>query len=55
LSAWVAADDPHYIVKLELGEGGDTSGEMNFSDFDEPVDVTTPEPSDVVDLSSLGG
>jgi hypothetical protein len=54
MAAWVAVDDPHHILKFELGEGGDTSGTLTFSDFDEPVEVTAPAPSDVFDLGSLG-
>lgn len=54
LAAWVASDDPHYILKIEVG-GGTDGGTLSFSDFDEPVDVKTPAPSDVADLSKLGG
>lgn len=56
VSAWVATGDQHYILKLEVGSPGDSdSGALAFSEFDEPVDVTTPAPSEVTDLSSLGG
>ena len=55
MSAWVAVDDPHHMLKLVLGGGGDTAGTISFSAFDEPVDVKTPGPSEVIDLSSLGG
>jgi hypothetical protein len=54
VAAWVAVDDPHYILKFELGEGGDTSGTLTFSEFDDSVDVKAPASSDVFDLGSLG-
>lgn len=54
VAAWVATGDKHYILKLEVGGGGD-GGTLSFSDFDEPFDVKTPDPSDVADLSSVGG
>jgi hypothetical protein len=56
MTAWVAVDDPHHLLKLELGEGGaETTGTMAFSGFDEPVDVKTPAPSEAIDLDNLGG
>lgn len=55
LTAWVATDDPHYILRLEVGGGTDDGGTLSFSDFDESFDVKAPAPSDVADLSSLGG
>ena len=54
-AAWVAVDDPHHLLKFELGEGGDTTGTVTFTEFDDPVDVQKPADSDVVDLSTLGG
>jgi hypothetical protein len=55
MSAWVAVDSPHRLLKIELAPGGDTSGTVTFSEFDEPVDVKAPADSEVIDLSSLGG
>lgn len=58
LTAWVATGDQHYILKIEVGGGagaGSGGGTLSFSDFDEPVDVQTPDPSDVVDLAAAGG
>ncbi|HET7430372.1 MAG TPA: hypothetical protein VFJ89_02600 [Nocardioides sp.] len=54
VAAWVATADPHYILKLEVG-GASDGGTLSFSDFDQPVDVKTPSPSEVVDLSQLAG
>ncbi len=46
---WVATDDPHYLLKLEVaGTGG---GTVTFSDFDADVTIEPPAPSDVVDLT----
>jgi hypothetical protein len=50
---WVSADDPHYLLKLEVtGSGG---GTVTFSDFDSDVTIKAPDPSDVVDLSRPTG
>jgi hypothetical protein len=54
VAAWVAVDSPHRILKFELGAGGDTSGTLTFTEFDEPVDVKAPAASDTFDLSTLG-
>ncbi len=49
---WVATDDPHYLLKLEVaGTGG---GTVTFSDFDADVSIEPPAASDVADLSSAG-
>ena len=53
ITAWVAVDDPHYLLKLEK-EGGEESGSFTFSDFDEPVDIEAPAEEDVVDLRTAG-
>ena len=52
-SAYVLADAPHYLVKLEKTEGADL-GSMNFSKFDETFDVEAPADEDVIDLATLG-
>jgi hypothetical protein len=45
---WIATDDPHYLLKLEVtGSGG---GTVTFSDFDADVTVEPPAASDVADL-----
>jgi len=50
---WVATDDPHYLLKLEVaGSGG---GTVTFSDFDADVTIKAPDPSDVVDLHKPTG
>ena len=50
---WVATDDPHYLLQLQVaGTGG---GTVRFSDFDADVSIKAPDPSDVVDLSNPTG
>jgi hypothetical protein len=51
-TAFVRADAPHYIVRMEV-EGG-LSGHMAFSEFDEPLTVEAPPRDQVVDLTKLG-
>jgi hypothetical protein len=53
ITAYVAADDPHYVVHMEK-TGGDDPGQATFSDFDEELDIQAPAESDTIDLSSLG-
>jgi len=49
---WVATDEPHYLLELEVaGTGG---GTVRFSDFDADVTIEPPAASDVADLSSAG-
>jgi hypothetical protein len=47
---WIAAEGDHHILKVS-SEGGDSPGEFEFSDFDEPVDAEAPPEDEVVDLS----
>lgn len=47
-------DGKHYILALS-SEGGDSPGEITFSEFDEPVQAKAPAPGDVLDLDALGG
>lgn len=54
LTVWVAVDEPHYILQLEVTEG-DEPGTVNFSEFDEEVDVEAPAEEDTIDLSELQG
>lgn len=49
LRAWVAADEPHHVLRLELTGGRDT-GVIDLSEFDEPVDVPAPPAGQVVRL-----
>ena len=54
VTVWVAADDPHVILQMEVSEG-DEPGTLRFSDFDEAIDVQAPDGDEVVDLAELGG
>ena len=49
--AFVATDEPHYILKVET-KGGDEPGSFTFSDFDEKLDLEAPAEEDVVDLQA---
>ena len=42
-TAYVAADEPHYLLLLQ--QAG--KGTMNFSDWDKPVTVTDPPQSEI--------
>lgn len=46
-TAWVLADEPHYVVKIDSGE----DGTLVLSAFNEPVEPEAP--TDAVDLDSL--
>jgi hypothetical protein len=48
-TAFVAVDDPHYILKIEV-TGDEESGEASFSDFNEDIEVEAPATEDVIDL-----
>jgi len=47
-TAYVAVDDPHYILKVVVT--GDDEGEATFSEFDEDVEVEAPADDEVVTL-----
>ena len=49
--AFVAIDDPHYIVRLDAG----TEGSFTFSGFDEPFAAQAPPARDIFDLTGFGG
>ncbi|WP_028654544.1 hypothetical protein [Nocardioides sp. J54] len=49
-TAYVAADDPHYLLRMDVRE----EGAMGFSRFDEPLDVQKPADAEIFDLASLG-
>ena len=52
-TAYIATDEPHYILKLE-GSGEEDEGAMTFSAFDEEIDVEAPAEDDTIDLAQLG-
>lgn len=54
VTAWIATDDPHYILKLQVTQGTEP-GTLTFTDFDESVDVQAPPSDQVIDLRKLGG
>jgi hypothetical protein len=49
---WVATDDPHHVVKLDV-PSGDEAGTVTFSDFDADLGIEAPAESDTIDLDSL--
>jgi hypothetical protein len=54
VTAWIATEDPHYILKMQVTQGTEP-GTLTFTDFDESVDVQAPPSDQVIDLSKLGG
>jgi hypothetical protein len=52
-TAYIAADEPHYILMLEGTEEGE-EGTVTFSEFDEEIDVEAPAADEVVNLDELG-
>lgn len=52
-TGYVLTDDPHYLVKIEKTDGGDT-GSVTFSEFDEDFEAEAPADDEVVDLNSIG-
>ncbi len=48
-TAFIAVDEPHYILKVEVT--GDDAGEATFSDFDDDVDVEAPGDDEVIELN----
>jgi hypothetical protein len=51
---WVATEDPHHILEMEVDQG-DEPGTITFSEFDEELDVQAPAEDEVIDLEQLGG
>lgn len=51
VTAWVASDSPHYILKIQQDEG-DTPLAITFSEFNDDVAVSPPPSDQVVDLGS---
>jgi hypothetical protein len=46
VSAWIATGEPHHVLKLAVADGS-SPGTLTFSEFDEPLDISTPAPADV--------
>jgi hypothetical protein len=46
VSAWVATGSPHHVLRLEVTDGS-SPGTLTFSEFDVPLDITAPAPSEV--------
>lgn len=52
VKAWIATDDPHHILKMEVTTG-DEPGTITFSDFDEDLKIEPPAESDTIDLNNM--
>jgi hypothetical protein len=52
VKAWIATDDPHHIIKMEVDQG-DEPGTISFSDFDEDLQIEAPAESDTIDLNNM--
>ncbi len=52
VKAWVAAEDPHHILQIEVDTGG-KPGSLTFSDFDADLDLEAPAAEDVFDLNEF--
>ncbi|MFI5637708.1 hypothetical protein ACIA8H_09860 [Streptomyces goshikiensis] len=50
---YVATEGTPYILRSTLS--GKQDGEVSFSEFGKPVDVTSPKDSDVLDMGKAGG
>ncbi len=50
LRAWVTVAEPHHVVRLAL-TGGRSTGQIELSAYDEPVEVTPPPAADVVEFT----
>lgn len=48
-TAYVAASEPHYVLRMTRGKHGD----LTFSDFDESFSVKAPDPKDVFHLGNI--
>jgi hypothetical protein len=53
VTVWVAVDEPHHLLKMEVTEG-EEPGVITFSDFDEELDVQAPADEETIDLDKLG-
>ena len=54
LTVWVATEDPHHILEMEVSQG-EEPGTITFSKFDEELDVQVPAEDEVIDLDQLSG
>lgn len=45
---WVSTQVPHYVVRIE--QSGEDAGTLTLSEFDEPVVLPEPDPSDVINI-----
>lgn len=52
VKAWVATDDPHHILQLEVDQG-EEPGQIQFSDFDAELDLEEPTDDEVFDISQF--
>ena len=52
VKAWVAAEDPHHILQIEVDTGKEP-GRLTFSDFDADLDLEAPASDDVFDLNAF--
>jgi hypothetical protein len=52
-TGYVLTDDPHYLVKIEKTDGGDT-GTVTFSEFNEDFDAEAPSDDEIIDLNISG-
>jgi hypothetical protein len=54
VTIWVATEDPHHILEMEVDQG-EEPGTITFSKFDDELDVQAPAEDEVIDLEQLGG
>ncbi len=54
VKAWVATEDEHYILQMEVSEG-EEPGTISFSDFNEELDVQAPADDEVIDFEQMAG
>ena len=52
VKAWVATEDPHHILQLEVDQG-EEPGQIQFSDFDAELDLEAPADDEVFDISQF--
>ncbi len=52
ITAWVAVDDPHYILKVEQTDG-ESPGSFSFSEFDEDASIAAPAEDEVITVEEL--
>lgn len=51
-TGYIAVEEPHLLLRIEKTEG-EEPGTVDFSEFDEPVEVEAPAADDTVDLDNL--